>query len=254
MFLLLILGGIFFFSNWSDEMMFMQFPRIVLAIMLLVPKCLAFRTRIVRKSMQLCSSATETNDPTSAAMSLLRRGQSISKLDESAAKVELELLDSTIKYHDKLYYELDTPLISDSIYDKLVRRTELIVGKFSHLESLVAKLQQVGGARNAKFPPFVHVKQMLSLENAFSDEEILKLTTKVLAQTFATQEEESSTPKFIIEQKIDGLSLALRYEMGILASGGTRGDGFVGEDVTSNLKYVKGVPTTIPNIAKNVEV
>jgi DNA ligase (NAD+) len=197
----------------------------------------------------------------------------ISDLDETLARTELLRLDEEIKHHDILYYDKSEPLISDAEYDGLVARVKEIANRFPQLSSLVSKLTgSVGSAKSSKFATFVHSKPMLSLENGFSRDDLEKFVERVLLtndadklyvenvsipepavdlsqETLIPQSSPSSAVSpvaFIVETKIDGLSLAIRYENGVLVQAGTRGDGKEGEDVTANVRFIPEIPQKIP--------
>jgi DNA ligase (NAD+) len=178
-------------------------------------------------------------------------------LSESQAKQELIRLDKEITYHDKLYYEKDSPTISDAVYDGLVNRAREIVRQFPLLHGIVKKLQNtVGSKKSSSFLPFHHSRPMLSLENGFLRDDLAKFVERVQKATTmidpakyegSIQNDIHGNVEFIVEPKIDGLSLAVRYRGGVLLSAGTRGDGTEGEDVTSNA-------LTIPNIPKKIDI
>lgn len=168
----------------------------------------------------------------------------VSAMTLEQARVELTALDVEIDTHDGLYYEQGTPVISDAAYDKLVRRAEDLEGKFEELRGSVRHLQRVGLTRNAKFGPFNHARRLLSLDNALNLDEVAAFVVKCeakLGRVGAAQR-----PDFVVEPKIDGLSLAIHYEGGRFARAGTRGDGSVGEDVTQNARLVQDVPHDLP--------
>ena len=166
---------------------------------------------------------------------------SISTLNEAMAREELVRLNEEINSHDELYYgDASESIISDAAYDKLVRRAEDIEGKFESLSGIVEKLSRVGYARNQKLGSFHHSQSMLSLDNAFNVEEIEKFANR------ASEKLSQSKLMYVVEPKIDGLSLALHYNSdGILIGAGTRGNGQIGEDVTMNVEFVKDVPREI---------
>lgn len=180
----------------------------------------------------------------------------IADLSLETAEIELRSLNAELNKHDELYYNKCEPEISDAAYDKLLRRAEDIVGKFESLRNIVQKLDRVGTSRNFKFLPFIHSRQMMSLENAFTNDEISKFISRFEGriQTEMINANVDNKAKFVVEPKIDGLSLAIRYKRGSLQSAGTRGDGYVGEDVTENVKHVIGIPHQIVTDREFVEV
>ena len=165
----------------------------------------------------------------------------IAKLTKPKAKVELMRLRLVIEGHDKAYYQDDAPKISDADYDALRRRLEAIEARFPDLVSAQSPTQKVGAAPARGFAKVQHAVPMLSLGNAFSDEEVEEFLARV--RRFLNLGEE--IPAIVAEPKIDGLSLSLRYEHGELVRAATRGDGFTGEDVTANVRTIADVPHTL---------
>ncbi|TAH66166.1 MAG: NAD-dependent DNA ligase LigA [Rhodopseudomonas palustris] len=163
----------------------------------------------------------------------------ITKLTKPKAKVELMRLRLEIERHDKAYYQDDAPLISDADYDALRQRLEAIEAKFPDLVRGGSPSQKVGAAPARGFAKVTHAVPMLSLGNAFSDEEVEEFLRRV--QRFLNLGEHE-LPALVAEPKIDGLSLSLRYERGELVRAATRGDGFVGEDVTANVRTIADIP------------
>lgn len=158
----------------------------------------------------------------------------VSQLTEALATDELKSLNNEINKHDKLYYIEAAPEITDGAYDKLLRRAQDIVGRYPQLSCLVDKLQSVGTHfKNTQFDDFNHSIPMKSLDNAFSSEEIDKFCNRVY-KCYENKQDNSSVSNysnvtFVVEPKIDGLSLALRYHYGKLAAAGTRGNGIIGQ-------------------------
>lgn len=161
----------------------------------------------------------------------------MAKIDE--IKKELASLRKEIKKHNKLYYEKDEPIISDFEYDKLMQRLKAIEGEYPELITKTSPTQTVGGkARREAGVLMAHDVPMLSLQDLFSKSEIDDFVNS-MRETF-------DDPEFVVEEKIDGLSLALRYENGKLTHAITRGDGVrMGEDVTENAKVIKDIPHSI---------
>jgi len=171
-------------------------------------------------------------------------------MDEASALEELIRLNSEINYHDKLYFDENTPEISDAAFDKLVIRAQNLEQRFDSLKGTVEKLKRVGdGTRNAKFNPFFHSRSMLSLDNAFNEDDIRKFHNRTSAAIQDKDTDKSMTPDdydYVVEPKIDGVSLSLHYVDGRLVRAGTRGDGIVGEDVTSNVMFMDDIPKVLP--------
>ncbi|MDB5432878.1 MAG: ligase, partial [Caulobacter sp.] len=163
----------------------------------------------------------------------------ISDLSETEAALELTLLADELAAHDMRYFQDDAPSISDGDYDALKRRNADIEARFPHLIRENSPSMKVGAARAEKFSPVTHGVPMLSLDNAFSDDEAAEFDAKV--RRFLRIPEDEAVG-YTAEPKIDGLSASLRYEKGVLVQGATRGDGRTGEDVTENLKTVIDIP------------
>ena len=152
----------------------------------------------------------------------------------SDARLRAELLREKIVYNSKLYYENDAPVISDYEYDAMFRELGDLEAAFPELDSPTSPTKRVGGKALDKFEKFTHNVQMGSLTDVFSYEELgdfIEKTDAILRDA-----------EYSVEPKIDGLSVALIYENGKFVRGATRGDGFIGEDVTENLKTIKTIP------------
>src|SRR5882724_1343314 len=155
------------------------------------------------------------------------------------AEREHARLEVEIKAHDERYYQKDAPTVSDAEYDALRRRYDAIEAKFPDLRTLDSLSLKVGAAPARGFAKVRHAVPMLSLQNAFSEEDVADFVTRI-RRFLKVPEEEALV--FTAEPKIDGLSMSLRYEDGALVSAATRGDGAEGEDVTVNIKTLKEVP------------
>jgi DNA ligase (NAD+) len=162
---------------------------------------------------------------------------SVDKLTEEQAEAELKRLAKLIAAHDKRYYQQDAPTVSDAEYDALRQRNNEIEARFPELIRTDSPSQRVGVAPTGKFKKVRHAVPMLSLDNAFTDEDVAEFAERVVRFLKL-----SETPAFTAEPKIDGLSLSLRYENGALVTGATRGDGAEGEDVTANVKTLSDIP------------
>src|SRR5260221_3153928 len=167
----------------------------------------------------------------------------VDELTERQARAEHKRLADEIGHHDKLYHEKAAPELSDADYDKLRQRLKAIEARFPQLVDLLSPTQRVAPTPTTAFAKVRHVKPMLSLDNAFTDEELRGFLDRVRR---ALERETDLKPDAEIacscEAKIDGLSISLRYEDGEFVQGATRGDGTTGEDVTANLKTIKDIP------------
>jgi DNA ligase (NAD+) len=163
----------------------------------------------------------------------------VADLSEVQAKAELKRLAAEIAAHDNRYYQEDAPSVSDAEYDALRRRNEEIEARFSTLMREDSPSRRVGAQPSQKFAKVRHAVPMLSLGNAFSDEEVAEFVERIRRFLRLPEDE---TLAFTAEPKIDGLSCTLRFERGRLVNAATRGDGFEGEDVTANVRTVKDIP------------
>ena len=166
----------------------------------------------------------------------------IATLTKAKAKVELKRLALTIESHNTKYYQDDAPSIPDADYDALRQRLEAIEAKFPDLVAGDSPTQTVGASPARGFAKVQHIVPMLSLGNAFSDEDVSEFVGRIRRFLKLDAEE---FPAIVAEPKIDGLSLSLRYEHGELVRASTRGDGFTGEDVTANAKTLTEIPNTL---------
>jgi DNA ligase (NAD+) len=161
------------------------------------------------------------------------------KLTLAQAKAEHARLDAEIRRHDAAYYQKDAPLISDAEYDTLRARYNAIEQRFPQLRTLESLSLRVGATPARGFAKVRHAVPMLSLDNAFSEEDVRDFVERIRRFLRLGEHEELT---FSAEPKIDGLSMSLRYERGELVRAATRGDGSEGEDVTANIKTLKDVP------------
>ncbi|MEP7199661.1 MAG: NAD-dependent DNA ligase LigA [Chloroflexota bacterium] len=150
-------------------------------------------------------------------------------------------LRALINYHNYRYHTLDDPQVSDAEYDALVHELRVIETQYPQLVTSDSPTQRVGGERSSAFQTVRHPAPMMSLDNAFSADDVRAWHERV-ARRFAAQ----TKIELVAEPKIDGLSVALHYTNGQLTLGATRGDGVAGEDVTANLRTVRAIPLTIP--------
>lgn len=152
----------------------------------------------------------------------------------------IEELRRQIRHHDRLYYELDAPEIPDAEYDALVRELRALEDEYPDLRTPDSPTQTVGGAPSPVFAPVVHRVPMMSLDNAFDEEELQAWGSRL--QRRLAEIGDGQQVQFVCELKIDGVAISLRYEGGQLVQAATRGDGRVGEDVTPNARVIQDIP------------
>jgi DNA ligase (NAD+) len=163
----------------------------------------------------------------------------VEDLTTDEADAEVSRLTAEIRKHDRAYYQDDAPKISDAAYDALRQRLVAIETRFPLLVRPDSPTQKVGAAPSGKFGEVRHARPMLSLGNAFNDEDVADFIARVKRFLGLSDADEVH---FTAEPKIDGLSASLRYEKGELVLGATRGDGETGENITANLKTLKDIP------------
>lgn len=162
-------------------------------------------------------------------------------MDSQNEREELLRLQKEISYHNYRYHVLDDPIISDYEYDMTLKRLQLLEEKYPELITAESPTQRSGSKPVDKFKKVTHPSPILSLANAFDEDDlrawydrIRKLDARV------------SSAAFVMEPKIDGLTVVLRYENGIFVQGATRGDGVIGEDITANIRTIRALPLRIP--------
>ncbi len=161
------------------------------------------------------------------------------------AEIRAAELRSVIEKHNHNYYDLDSPTIEDDEYDALMRELRGIEQQFPELAAADSPTQRVGGTVNSSFEKVAHTVQMGSLQDIFSEEEVRGFLSGVMEQ---------GADEFVVEPKIDGLSVSLEYKDGVFVRGSTRGDGFVGEDITANLKTIRSIPLKLSEAIPFIEV
>ena len=161
------------------------------------------------------------------------------KLTEAQAKAELKRLATEISAHDKRYYQQDAPTVTDAEYDVLRQRNAAIEARFPGLVRADSPSKRVGAAPTGKFKKVRHALPMLSLDNAFAEQDVVDFVARIRRFLKLSDDENLA---FSAEPKIDGLSMSLRYEGGELVTAATRGDGAEGEDVTANIRTLEDVP------------
>ena len=151
------------------------------------------------------------------------------------AKERVDYLISEINKHNYNYYVLDAPTISDYEFDQLIKELIELEGKYPDLLREDSPSQRVGGLASDSFASVTHAIPMLSLSNSFNDNDLLDFDKRIRAVL-------KDQVEYVVEYKIDGLSVSLEYENGLLVRGATRGDGFTGEDITNNLRTIRSIP------------
>ncbi len=172
-----------------------------------------------------------------------RAEKPVDQLTQEEAASELEHLAAEIAKHDRLYHAEDRPVISDAEYDALRLRNAAIETRFPELMRADSPSRGVGATPSATFAPVQHARPMLSLDNVFSDEDVVDFVASV--RRFLALPADAELV-FTAEPKIDGLSMSLRYEKGRLVTAATRGDGMTGENVTANIRTLDEVPERLP--------
>lgn len=162
------------------------------------------------------------------------------------AKQRVQELRRVIEYNNRLYYDQDAPELEDFEYDALNRELKQLEAEHPELVTKDSPTQKVGGAVSSKFAKVPHAVKMESLQDAFSYEELRDFDKRVRG--------EGIQPHYVVETKIDGLSVSLEYENGVFVRGSTRGDGTVGEDVTENLATIKDIPKKLIGAPEFLEV
>ena len=151
------------------------------------------------------------------------------------AREEHARLSQELDEHSYRYYVLDAPTVSDAEYDALMRRLEHLEDSYPELRTPASPTQRVAGTYSTLFTAVEHLDRMLSLDNAFTVEELTAWAHRV-------EREVGDDPAYLCELKVDGLAVDLVYRAGRLVRGATRGDGRTGEDVTPNIRTIEGVP------------
>jgi len=163
-------------------------------------------------------------------------------MDKQAAAARIEELRRQINYHNYRYYVLDQPLISDAEYDRLMQELISLEEAFPDLVTPDSPTQRIGAPPATEFESYTHRQPMLSLSNAFGEEELLAFDQRIKRMLGMNPGDDI---EYVAELKIDGLAVSLTYENGYFVRGATRGDGYTGEDVTANLKTIRSIPLVL---------
>ena len=169
------------------------------------------------------------------------------QIDFESAKKRHAALSEEIEKHNYSYYVLDNPTVEDYEYDMLMQELYSLEKAYPELITPQSPSQRVGGMAESTFEKVQHTVQMGSLQDVFSFDDVRDFDTKVRKAL-------TNPPTYIVEPKIDGLSVSLEYRDGVLVRGSTRGDGFVGEDITANLKTIKSIPLKLKKALPFIEV
>lgn len=175
----------------------------------------------------------------------------MSDKEKEQAKAEIERLKKEINHHNYLYYVLDNPSVTDAEYDRLLRKLEELEKKHPDLVTPDSPTQRIGVTPLTEFGTVAHRVPMLSLNNAFDASEAVEFDERIKRLLKLGPGEEI---EYVAEPKMDGLAVELVYNEGVLVTGSTRGDGFIGEDVTLNLKTVRSIPLRLIPQKHGVEV
>ena len=166
--------------------------------------------------------------------------------DNTDLKKKYSKLKKEIEHHNKLYYQDNKPKISDVEYDRIWKQLKEIEIEYPNLKTTDSPISKIGYAPSKNLKKIKHSKPMLSLDNAMGQNDVINFIEK----TKRYLNDKSKFIQLIAEPKIDGLSIALRYKNGKFALGATRGDGTMGEDVTTNLSTINDIPKNIPQLSK----
>ena len=158
-------------------------------------------------------------------------------------KERLREIESLLDRYNYEYYVLDKPSVSDQEYDRLMQELMSLEEKYPEFKSKTSPSMRVGSTVLSSFKKVTHKLPMLSLGNVFNESDIIKFDERI--------KKEGYNPVYVCEPKIDGLAISLVYEKGILVRGVTRGDGRVGEDITSNIKTIKSIPL---KLSKDIDI
>lgn len=167
-------------------------------------------------------------------------------MEKNTAEKRAAELTALLDKYTYQYYVLDDPEVSDYEFDMLMQELKAIEAEFPELVTPTSPTQRVGGIASGKFDKVTHAVQMASLQDVFSLEQVDEFLTKCRS--------ELSSPEYSVEPKIDGLSVSLEYTDGVLTRGSTRGDGFVGEDVTANIRTIRSIPLKLNDAPEFLEV
>ncbi len=167
-------------------------------------------------------------------------------MDREQVKKKIQELRELVEYHGHRYYVLDDPQLEDYEYDQLYHQLLELEEAFPEFEDPNSPTQRVGGKGYTTFEPVIHTIQMGSLQDVFDLDELDAFDRRVRDRV--------ENPRYVVESKIDGLSVSLEYRDGVFFRGSTRGDGYTGEDVTANLRTIRSIPLKLPQPLPYLEV
>ena len=165
-------------------------------------------------------------------------------MNKKEIKEKIKLLTKKINYHNNLYYNKDSPEISDYEYDMLLKELIDLEDKYPEFKFENSPTVKIIAKPSSSFKKVKHKIYMGSLQNSYNFEELLKFEEKI--------KKKIKNPEYVIEPKVDGLSVSLEYENSKFVRGSTRGDGFEGEDVTENLKTIKSIPQNLRGKSRSI--
>ena len=170
-------------------------------------------------------------------------------MSENGLKDHYKKLIDEVNYHNFQYHVLDKPIISDAQFDRMLVEIREIEDKNPDLISADSPTQRVGMIASTKFEKVEHPTPVLSLANAFNQEDLIAWRERVIKL-----DESVSDTKYVVEPKIDGLTVVLHYQNGLFVKGATRGNGEIGEDITNNIRTIRSIPLRIPVQKKNIDI
>jgi DNA ligase (NAD+) len=173
--------------------------------------------------------------------------QDVTEVQRRAEQLRAEILE-----HDERYYVQDAPIVTDAEYDELLRELRELEAAHPELQDETSPTQQVGGRASAAFSPVTHSSPLLSLDNAFAEDDLRSWDERLQRRLGVAEGDDPITYGYVCELKIDGVAISLRYEDGALVQAATRGDGRVGEDVTANIRTIADIPDRLPKGAPRV--
>ncbi|MGB7096954.1 MAG: NAD-dependent DNA ligase LigA, partial [Anaerolineales bacterium] len=170
-------------------------------------------------------------------------------MDNSALQARLEELRQEIRFHNYRYYVVNQPIVSDGEYDRLMRELREIEESHPDWITPDSPTQRTGAPPSERFAKLQHPAPILSLANAFDEHDV-----RAWYERIARIDERVLDTDFVIEPKLDGLTVVLHYHGGVFSQGATRGDGSIGEEVTSNLRTIRSLPLRIPVGENEIDV